>query len=291
MASGAVREADSIARVALAFDTMRALPVSMPRARAEATLAQTSSWLRRDPREYVQRCRRIVQFTDAMQAQVSLERLFATGCEVDGLLALGQVARADSVMQRAVPGFRLAYGDTSLAMASLSARASSVAGARGDRAQQQLLATQSWRIASTLQDIAAEEMMGLGMMRIEAAWASKDWVVADSIGRLILSRVRDQGVPVAVVFAHFYLGLTYLQQQQFLNAEREFRIGLASLPPTHDLDSMLPRFRRSLAEALTGQGRNRDADSVLALVPPRRAIPDCTPGGKWAGCPLEPPAQ
>ncbi|MBL0171287.1 MAG: serine/threonine protein kinase [Gemmatimonadaceae bacterium] len=284
LATGAVREADSIAKAALEYDKSRAAPVSMSRARAEATLAQTSSWLRRDPREYVQRCRRIAAFTDQMQAQVSLERLFATGCEIEGLLVLGQVAQADSLLQRVMPGFRRAYGDTSLAIAALTAKAASIAGARGDRDGQQVLAIRSWDIVSSLPDIAAEELTGYAMMRMEAAWARREWDVADSVGHLAQQRTNSQQVPVAVVFSHFYLGLTHLQQGRWSDAEQEFRQSLAALPVTHDLDSMLPRVRRSLADALTGQQRTREADSVRALVPPKQSFPDCTPGGKWLGC-------
>ncbi|MEQ1693432.1 MAG: serine/threonine-protein kinase [Gemmatimonas sp.] len=284
IASGAIREADSIAKAALAYDTTRAAPVSMSRARAEATLAATSSWLRRDPREYVRRCRRIASFTDALQAQVSLERLFAAGCEIEGLLALGNVAVADSLLQAVMPGFRLAYGDTSMAMASLTARAAAIAGARGDRAQQQELAVRSWGIVSGLEDIAGEELMYFAMIRMEAAWATQDWVIADSVGHAAMDRVRSQHVPVSMVFGHLYLGMNALQRHRWSDAERELRAGIAALPATGDLDSMLPRFRRSLADALAGQGRTQQADSVRALVPPRRSLPDCTPGGKWTGC-------
>ncbi|MEO7997278.1 MAG: serine/threonine-protein kinase [Gemmatimonadaceae bacterium] len=54
--AGNIRSADSVARLILDEETARGQR-TMARVRAEAVLAKASSWLRRDPREFVRRCR------------------------------------------------------------------------------------------------------------------------------------------------------------------------------------------------------------------------------------------
>jgi hypothetical protein len=105
----------------------------------------------------------------------------------------------------------------------------------------------------------------------------------------IAQSTRDALLPtrsaMVLVFADLYVGITRLAHKDGAGAEAALRSGLARVAAAPDLASMGPRLRRPLADALAAQGRPIAADSVRRIDPPRSAVPRCTPGGDWLGCP------
>lgn len=286
-AEGAVRVADSLARRALALEALRTSDPSIIRARAELLLAATESWLVRDPRLYVRRCMQIATLTDSLDAQLSGERVGAVLCQVDGLLTLGRVERADSLLRAISPAVEAAYGASSLEMASLHANAANVAAARGDVPAQRALAQRAQRLLEASPSAAAELIVGVTLVLTELLRA--DGQVSEAL-RLALwarDRVTPHGVAVATIFANLTVANTQLALADTAASEAALLAGLREFPDTGDLDSMRPFFLRQLAALARRTERPVRADSLEALLPPRSApLPDCTPGGRWLGCPL-----
>ncbi len=285
---GFVREADSIARRALAIEARQDRGPSITRARGELLLAYTESWLRRDPRFYVRRCARVAALTDSLGARLSAERMSAVACEVDGLLALGQVAWADSLLRTSIPWFEEAYGDATLELAGLFAQASNLAAMRGDTATRRMLAARVLRIVESTPDAPAELTAAMTTTVVGELLARNDTAEAVRVAEWAVAHVTPHGVAVATIFANLGLSIARTAQGDADGAERALRAGLAVFPASGDLDSMRPRFLRDLAALFERTGRRTEADSVRALMPvPAAPAAPCTPGGNWLGCPVE----
>ena len=283
LARGNIRLADSLASVVRSDAIAQKLP-TMARARAEVVLITTSSWLRRDPREYVRRCEALIWITDTLAAQLSAQREFAANCMVHGLLVLGRVDAADTVLQKNMPVFERSFGKVPLFAANLMSGRAAIAAARGDSAERHTREAESWALMSQLPDVPIRDRLELGIAYVEDAWSRK--AINDAL--LAASHLRDQisnsSAPFYTVFTQLYLGLAQQQAGQWENAERSLREGIAALPQSGDMKSMLPRLRRPLAEVMAKQSRMHEADSLRALDPPPAAVPRCTPGGDWRGC-------
>jgi len=287
-AEGAVQVADSLARRALALEAARGRAPSIIRARAELLLAGTESWLLRDPRRYVKRCMAIASLTDSLDARLSGERVGAVLCQVDGLLTLGRVERADSLLRAITPSVEIAYGPASLEMAGLLANAANVAAAKSDLVQQRLLAQRAQQLLEASPTASAELIVGVTMVLTELLRADGKTGEALRLAQWARDRVTSQGVAVATIFANLAVANTQLAVADSAASEAALLTGLAAFPATGDLDSMRPFFVRQLALLARHTGRGARADSFLALLPPRGApLPDCTPGGRWRGCPID----
>lgn len=287
-AEGAVRVADSLARRALALEAARTSDPSIIRARAELLLAGTESWLIRDPRLYVRRCMRIASMTDSLDAQLSGERVGAVLCQVDGLLTLGRVESADSLLRAISPAVEAAYGASSLEMASLHANAANVAAARGDISLQRVLAQRARQLLEASPTAAAELIVGVTLVLTDLLRADAQFAEALRLALWARDRVTSHGVAVATIFANLAVANAQLALADTAASEAALLAGLAEFPDTGDLDSMRPFFVRQLAALARRTDRLARADSLDALLPARRApLPDCTPGGRWIGCPLE----
>ncbi len=285
---GFVREADSIARVALAVEARHATGPSVTRARGELLLAFTESWLRRDPRYYVRRCARIAALTDSLGARLSAERMSAVACQVDGMLALGMTERADSLLRESIPWFEDAYGDATLEMAGLLAHASNLAAARGDTSTQRTLAARVRRIVESTPDAPAELLAATASTVVGELLMRGERAEAVRFGRWTVAHVTPHGVPVATIFGNLALAIAAQSNNEPEVEEQALRAGLAAFPPSRDLHSMQPRLLRQLAVVLESRGAQIEADSLRTLLPVISATAArCTPGGNWSGCPLE----
>ncbi|MEP6764870.1 MAG: serine/threonine-protein kinase [Gemmatimonadaceae bacterium] len=280
---GNVRLADSLATVVRDASLHRNAP-TMARARAELVLAATSSWLRRDPREYVRRCRALIELTDSLSAQLSTQRAFAANCMVRGLLLLGRLAEADTVMQQNMPIFEQSFGKVPLFAAKLMSGRALISAARGDSADRHAKVAEAWNLMSTLQDIPLDDRLVLGQSYIDDAWSRNASDDALLVATHLAEQLAKKNLPVHSVFAQLYLGIAHQQKGNWADAERALRDGIAMLPPSGDLNSMLTRLRRPLADVVAKQGRMREADSLRALDAPSASVPRCTPGGDWRGC-------
>jgi serine/threonine-protein kinase len=281
---GAVREADSLARVVVALELARTARPTTTRALAVAALGQTTAWIRRDPRVVDSIYAHAIAISDSMHMPLAFERLNAIDGRVDALFTLGRYAEADSLLVSALEAARIGYGVRSRETAILLARRSYVVRALGDPAAATIAADSAWRIVSDLDDLLATMFVGVAMARITDDWQRGRLASADTIAMRALERAAKQRVPLATTFAALYAGLASSSREDWANAETRLRLALTSLPATGDLNSMLVRIRRPLAVALAELGRKREADSVLALVPPEPAVARCRPGGDWRGC-------
>jgi serine/threonine-protein kinase len=196
---GFVREADSLARLALDVESRYANGPSITRARGELLLAFTESWLRRDPRYYVRRCARIAALTDTLGARLSAERMSSVACEVDGLLALGHLAWADSLLRTSIPWFEDAYGDATLELAGLLSQASNLAAVRGDTATRRTLIARARRIVEATPAAPAELIAGISMSVVDELLARGAAQEALQYAQWSVARVTPHRVPVATI--------------------------------------------------------------------------------------------
>ena len=283
LSRGYIKLADSLASV-VRRESIAAKSPTMARARAEVVLITTSSWLRRDPREYVRKCEALVWVTDSLGAQLSAQREFAANCMVHGLLVLGRVEAADTVLQKHMPVFERSFGKVPLFAANLMSGRAAIAAARGDSAERHKRVAESWVLMSQLPDVPISDRLDLGMAYIEDAWSRKAIRDALSAALHLREQISNSTAPFYTVFAQLYLGLAQQQAGEWANAERTLRDGIAVLSKSGDMNSMLPRLRRPLADVLVHQFRVRESDSLRALDPPQTGVPRCTPGGDWRGC-------
>lgn len=284
IAAGEIRVADSVATIVSREEAVRGQR-TMASARADVVLIKTSSWLRRDPREYVQRCRALIQSTEEMGALLTTENAFAAGCLVHGLVTLGRNEEAQRVLDAHVPRFEQNFGKIPLFAATLHAERSEVSAALGDSVKRREAVTRAWDIVGSLPDVSLADRQAIGMSFIEDAWSRNGNDDALKVSNFLVKAMESSGGMLYRVYSALYLGISRYRVNDFSGAERALRDGIALLPKSHDLDSMLPRLRRVLTLAVRGQNRNHEADSLSALDPLPAAVPPCTPGGDWKGCP------
>ncbi|MGV3708898.1 MAG: hypothetical protein ACO1Q7_08650, partial [Gemmatimonas sp.] len=284
LTAGEVRKADSIANLIQIFETQRKQQ-TMARARAELVRIRASSWLRRDPREYVRRCRGLLALTDSMNAQLTSESVNAVGCEVHGLAVLGRTDEAERLLDQRMPRMLENFGSIPVFTAALMAERASVAAARGDSATRRVQIANMWATYSALGDPPLSDVTSTSMSFIEDAWARGADADALRASEAMAQRLASTGAAMYSVYAQLYLGISRLRMKDPAGAEQALRIGISMLPESRDLDSMLPRLRRPLADAVAGQNRRHEADSLRALDPLPATVPPCTPGGDWRGCP------
>ena len=281
---GAVREADSLSRAAVRVELQRTPAPTLTRTTALMILANTTAWIMRDPRIVDTMYVHAVAMMDSLGGRFSFERLTAIDGRLDALTTLGRYAEADSQLREALAVAVEGYGPLSREAAVFLARGASLERAQGNAARSLLLADSAWRVMESNADLSAWIIAEVGTSRIASEWASGRPRVADSIARLTLQRTLSQQVPSATILVAFYAGVAALEVKDWPRAEAHLRLALGALPATGDLDSMIDRVRRPLVQALAGQGRQREADSVTALIAAPPPATRCQPGGDWRGC-------
>ncbi len=284
MMMGELREADSLARVAIALELTRTAEPTTTRASALGLIANTMAWITRDPRVVDSIAAHAVAISDSLRTPLAVERLDALHSRVNALITLGRYRLADSLLTEGIRVAVAGYGPASRDAAILYARGAELARAQGDSARASLLADSAWAIASGIRDLASDWLIVIGGPRLTDDWNKHHYRVADSIAEVLRTRVAAQEVPVGVVFASFYAGIASSYVKDWPSAERRFREALAAMPGTGDLNSMEERIRAPLATALAQLGRTREADSIRALLPASLPAARCRPGGDWRGC-------
>ena len=282
--TGYIHAADSVANLIGSTETARGQQ-TMTRARADLVRIKASSWLRRDPREYVRRCRNLLALTDSMNAQLTSESVYSAGCLVHGLVVLGRTDEADRVLNDRTPRLLENFGNIPLFTATLTSERAAVASARGDSASRHAGVAAAWRLAGNRTDVSLSDQTSLSMVYVEDAWSRGAEADALRVAGQLAEHLSNTGAAMYSVYAQLYLGIARLRAKDWPGAEQALRIGISMLPVSRDLDSMLPRLRRPLVEALMQQKRTREADSIRVLDPAPAAVLPCTPGGDWRGCP------
>lgn len=282
--SGAMREADSLAREVIRLELARTAAPSLTRTLAISVIANSAAWTTRDPRIVDSIYRHAIAITDSMGAPLAWERLNALEGRLDAIIVLGRYAEADRLLAEATALAVEGYGPRSREVAIMVARAAQLERSRGNGARAAALADSAWATVTAITDPSAWIVIHAGTARVLADWERGRLAAADSVAGEMLARVESMQVPSATINAALYAGLAALRVRDWPRAERLLRRSLAPLPASGDLDSMIDRVRPPLAEALAAQGRRREADSVRALIAPRPAVARCRPGGDWRGC-------
>lgn len=281
---GQVRRADSLAALVLS-PAMAAEVTPAIRLSAEGVRLHASSWLRRDPRDYLRRARHVMALTDSLGVQLSQERITADGAELDALLTLGrgdvmqQRVREDRERLRAVLGVQPMLDVEAARLDALLAHV------LGDTTARRVALAQGWSILSRTEHFPASTRLLYSSAYVDDALSRADADEALRASQYTLDMLQPTRAAMLLVFAQLSVANARLARKDPAGAELALRDGLAQLATAPDLSSMLPRLRRALVESLAAQGRTREADSVRALDPPKANIPPCTPGGQWIGCP------
>ena len=281
---GHIRLADSLAERVISLER-RVRGLTNALASAENVRLSATSWITRDPRIYLQRARALETITDSLGMQYSGERDQAADAVIESMLVLG---RADSAAVRTrehVARLRRVYGAQASVQIWAAKAEASLAGLRGDTAARRVALAGGRSILDTLAAFPIASRVVFSNAFIDDALARKNYVSALSMARSTRDAVLPSHSPLYLSFSHLYLGAVQLANNDAAAAEASFRAGLDVIATTPDLASMAPRLRRPLAAALAAQGKHAEADSVRRLDPPKAAVPACTPGGKWAGCP------
>ena len=281
---GDVRRADSLAAFVLS-PAMAEQVTPAIRLSAEGVRLHASSWLRRDPREYLQRARRVVAISDSLGMQLSPDRLTADGAELDALLVLGRSELMQQRVREDLERLRAVLGAQPMLDVEAARLDALLAHVRGDTATRREALARGWFILSRTEHFPASTRLLFSTAYVDDALARGDPDEALRAAQYTLDVLQPTHAALMLVFAQLSLGSARLAGQDAAAAELAFRNGLALVDRAPDLSSMGPRLRRPLAEALAALGRNREADSVRALDPPKGDIPACTPGGRWTGCP------
>jgi serine/threonine-protein kinase len=287
MQLGHIGEADSLAADVLANERRRAR--SMLSLRAEAMRMYASSWIRRDPRDYLRRARAVQRLADSLGLDGTNETEAARSAEFESLLVLGRAAEAEAVL-RHIRERATAGNDTSaLARARYGYQRAYLAAVSGDTAARRLAAAELRASLRSQPLIGADEWLTYAGVIVDEALSRRDTAVALTEARLVHARSQRTSSPMILGFAAWYLGQAELAAQHPAEALTAITQGQRVIAQAPELESVQPLLRRVQLGALVALGRTAEADSVRASIPKRGAIPPCTPGGAWKGCPDLPP--
>ncbi len=281
---GQLRVADSLAaRVVEVERRVRGLTRTV--AAAENIRMVTTSWITRDPRAYLRLARLNERITDSLDIQISKERDGAADAAIEAMLVLGRADSAEVRTRLQAERLQRAFGSQAWVEVWAAKSAALLASLRGDTVTRRLELAKGRAIIDTLVDFPLILRVVFNSGYVDDALVRKDYTAARRMAITTRDAVLPTQSPLYLSFAYLYTGTAYLAGGDAVSAEAELRAGLARIAPTPDLASMGPRLRRPLADALTAQGKMAEADSVRRLDPPKGAMPACTPGGKWSGCP------
>jgi hypothetical protein len=284
MSMGRFRETDSIARIVLELDHRHG-PSTSTSAKAQRLITGSSSWLRRDPREYLRRARALIALTDSLGLQLTEERTFALSAELEALIVLGRIDEAARRVQADSGRREAAFGPQPLLASHVASNEATIAGVLGDTARRRVKIARAMQLLHQAEKVPPSDMLVIADAFIDDALArgAND----DAVRVALASRemMLQAGSPLYIAFSQMYAGRALLSAHDAMAAEQAFRAGIEVLDNSPDLRSMIPRLRRPLVQALTAQGRTAEADSIRKLDPPIAAVARCTPGGDWRGCP------
>ncbi|WP_291157127.1 serine/threonine protein kinase [Gemmatimonas sp. UBA7669] len=283
MQLGRVREADSLALAVLSSE--RGGARSILSLRAEAMRLYASSWIRRDPRDYLRRARAVQALADSLDLDVTNETTSARNAEFESLLVLGRADEARAVLPRL--------------RASMGTRSDTTAVNRAWTGYQRIY------LATVLSDtmsrrVAAKELhtllrsdppLGITLWLlatgaiVNEALTRKDTAAALDVARRAVARVVPTASPLFATFAMWHLAQAETAAGNPARALAAVAEGQRWLAEAPDLASMQPVLGEVELKALVALGRTVQAEQVRARLPKPGSIPPCTAGGSWKGCP------
>lgn len=281
---GEMHRADSLAMLVITHEAADGARTQRS-VRAASIRMAASSWLRRDPRDYLQRARGVVELADSLGLVHTLDQLRARAAEIEALLVLGRGEQASTLAAAWGVQLRQATSMAPSIEAMIAHTQAFVAAVQGDTAARHRYASKAWEIAQYSPDIAINSRLLIGNSAVDDALARGDGVQARRIAESSARALESSRSPLLLSYAELYVGLGRLAAGDAIGAESALRSGLKYLDAAPDLSSMGPRLRRVLVDALRQQGRVEEADRLSSVDPPRGGVPPCTPGGDWRGCP------
>jgi hypothetical protein len=281
---GHMRAADSIA-AALVASERRLRGLTAVLASAEGVRLAATSWITRDPRDYLQRARALEAIADSLGMQYSAVRDRAADAAVESMLVLGRADSAETRIRAHLRRLQQAFGGQRSVQIWEAKTSALLASLRGDSIARREAFARGARLLDSANVLPLASRVVFSSAYMDDALARRDFTDALRMATATREVALASRSSLYLSFAHLYVGAAHLALHDAATAEGDFRAGLAAIEPAPDLKSMGPRLRRPLADALAMQGRLSEADSVRRLDPPKAAVPPCTPGGKWAGCP------
>ncbi|MBL0938062.1 MAG: serine/threonine protein kinase [Gemmatimonadaceae bacterium] len=285
MSLGHVKEADSLAVNVARREHAQQKGRTILSLRAETIRMLASSWISRDPRDYLRRARAVRLLGDSLGLTRTNEQLTAIGAEFEALSVLGRTEQAAIVQQQFFEAITHLAKDAPWVGAAVARNRAFLASAVGDtvtRREQVALAVQ---LAGRAALLRVSERLLISNAFVDDALARGALKDAQRVAQQTVTELDGSRSPMVMSYAHLYAGRAALAMGDGATAVRELRAGVEEVSPAPDLASMMPRLRRVLADAYALVGDQARADSVRHLDPPRAAMPPCTPGGEWRGCP------
>ncbi|HEY0929484.1 MAG TPA: serine/threonine-protein kinase [Gemmatimonas sp.] len=292
MSLGRVHYADSLAEAVVLREEQSGFSGTRGRTgrtilslRAQSIRMLTSSWIHRDPREYLRRARAVLALADSLGFSNTNEQFSAWGAEFEALLVLGRTEQAMPAQSRFLAEVaRMPRGSPAVS-AVLARNRSFWAAVAGDTAERRVQAQSAIDLAGDGSEMRISERLLVNNSFIEDALARGDTAAAYRVARRSVADLARSRSPMVMTFAYLFEGQAALASGDYRGAVASLNRGLDEVNQAPELWSMRPRLRRVLAATYERLGDVTLADSVRRLDPPRANVPRCTPGGEWRGCP------
>jgi serine/threonine-protein kinase len=253
--------------------------------RAQTIRMMTSSWIHRDPREYLRRARAVLALGDSLGLANTNEQFNAWGAEFEALLVLGRSAEALPIQARFLDAVARLPRESRGVSAILARNRAFWATVAGDTAQRRIQAQRALDFAGDGSELRISERLLVNNSFVEDALARGDTAQAHLVARRSVVELARSRSPMVMTYAYLFEGQAAVASRDYRGAVAALNRGLDEVNQAPELGSMRPRLRRVLAAAYEGIGDVALADSVRRLDPPRANVPACTPGGDWRGCP------
>jgi serine/threonine-protein kinase len=284
---GRVRVADSLAAQVLAAS--RGGPRSVLALRAEGIRLYASSWIRRDPRDYLNRARAVLRLADSLGLAGTPEQASAMSAEFEALLVLGRPDDGARALER-LRAVRWAASDSTMGLRAEDAyRRGYLAMVAGDSIGRRTAMAELRAILIQRPRLPAASVLLFGGSVINDAIARRDTSVALEQAALLLERERATASPLYYGFATWYVAQAQQATGRHAEALKTVEEGERWIRKAPDLESVLPLLRRVRYNVYLATGRTAQADSMKRAAPQRASAKPCTPGGEWKGCPDLPP--
>ncbi|BAH38240.1 putative serine/threonine protein kinase [Gemmatimonas aurantiaca T-27] len=252
--------------------------------RAQSIRMLTSSWIHRDPREYLRRARAVLALSDSLGLANTNEQFNAWGAEFEALLVLGRSEEALPIQTRFVEAVERLPRESPAVSAVLARNRAFWATVAGDTVQRRVQAQRALDLAGDGTELRISERLLVNNTFVEDALARGDTAQARLVAHRSVVELARSRSPMVMSYAYLFDGQAALASRDFRGAIASLNRGLDEVNQAPELWSMRPRLRRVLASAYERIGDAALADSVRRLDPPRANVPPCTPGGDWRGC-------
>lgn len=287
MALGRVQLADSLATRVIAGE--RARQRTMLSLRAEAARMYASSWIRRDPRDYLRRARAVRRLGDSLGMSGTTEQLTAMNAEFEALAVLGRTDEAARSMDAMRANTDPLSASSPRAQLSSAMQRAYLAGIGQDTRERSTQVARALALVEQGTVVTQNQRLLVYNTSIDESLSRGDTAAARRLARRSVQELEPSGSPMILGFAYWYLGRAELAAQDAVAALAAVEVGRRWIDRAPDLTSVLPLLQRVQVQALTQLGRVAEAERLGATPRPTGAVPACTPGGNWKGCPDLPP--